>query len=558
MEYYSRIDMKKNIGIFLAYAPEQSIKSHGISRLLSFMLAGMLENDDTQVTIATPAWFKENITQFMKDQAIPVEKVKLLTTPGIPYLLRIKQFLSRRKNSDVRSIPSQETTYFKRLKSSGKKHLLNLFMHWMSIYSTPLFITVTLLFCLLGIMLFPLFFIAVVGYLCIGLLKKFCHLSKKFSEFIYHKPHRFLKNNPVTRIFFLQMAELKRNIVARVLYSELRTRELNKLIRMINARPDIPVWFIPTLFWPEIKAIKAKKVIAAPDIVFVDFPTHFADPGSAETYKKITDTIAAGDHFICYSEYVKQKHLIHAFRVIPDKITVIPHGAIDLSPVLKKNRSQVTLQNQSIQILRQYQKTDLAYHPYLSDYNLGDMRFIFYSSQLRPYKNFHNLIRAYEILLRERFVNVKLIVTGDIKSDPGLYQYILDKRLQFDVLSFYDIPSDVLAALNHLAVCAVNPTLFEGGFPFTFTEAYSVGTPSVMSAIPAVTVDVKEEDLHQRMLFDPYNVDDMVNKIEWAIKNRSKLLELQAPLYQRFKERNWGLVAKEYVNLLTDFSYATP
>ena len=551
--------MKKNIGIFLAYAPGQSIKSHGISRLLSFMLAGMLENEDTQVTIATPAWFKKNITHFMKDQGIPVKKVNLLTTSGIPYLLRIKQFLSRRKYVNANSLSLPKKTYFQKFLTAGKKYLLNLFMQWMCIYSTPLFVVVTLLFCILGIILSPLLLMLIMGYVCIYTLRKCSQLNKKILTLIYHKPRHFLKNHRVTRIFFGQIRELKNNIIARILYSELRTRELKKLIRIINSRPDISVWFIPTLFWPEIKTIKAKKVVAAPDIVFVDFPTHFSDAGSAEIHQKIKQTISAGDHFICYSDYVKQKHLMRAFTVDPNKITVIPHGAIDLSTSLNKNATKnanLVLRDQAIQILRQYQKLELVCHPYLSDYNLNDMQFIFYSSQLRPYKNFHNLIRAYEILLRERFVNVKLIVTGDIKSDPELYQYILDKRLQFDVLSFYDIPSDVLAALNHLAVCAVNPTLFEGGFPFTFTEAYSVGTPSVMSAIPAVTADVKDENLHQHMLFDPYNVNDMVNKIEWAIKNREKLLELQAPLYQTFKQRDWGLVAKEYVNLLTDFSYA--
>jgi len=547
--------MKKNIGIFLAYAPEQSIKSHGISRLLSFMLAGILENDDTQVTIATPAWFKENIIHFMQSEGLPVEKVTLLTTHGIPYLLRIRQFLLRRKLAKNYSIVEQEETYFQKIVSLGKKSFLHLFMRWMCIYSTPLFIAVTVLICTLGIALFPVLFMVAIGYLCIYLFKKLSQFNKKFLTLIYYKLRYFLKNHRLTRVFFLHMKELKNNVIARILYSELRHRELKKLIQMMNSQHDISVWLVPTLFWPEIKAIKAKKIVAAPDVVFVDFPTYFSDKGSAETYKKITETVSAADHFICYSEYVKQKHLMHTFTVAPGKITVIPHGAIDLSVLLTQN-TELTLRARSLEILRRYQKLELAYHPYLSGYNFADMQFIFYSSQLRPYKNFHNFIRAYEILLRERFVNVKLVVTADIKSDPDLYQYILGKRLQFDVLSFYDIPSDVLAALNHLAVCAVNPTLFEGGFPFTFTEAYSVGTPSVMSAIPAVTADVKDENLHQCMLFDPYNVDDMVNKIEWAIRNRSKLLELQAPLYQTFKQRDWGLVAKEYVNLLTDFSYA--
>jgi len=550
--------MKKNIGIFLAYAPEQSIKSHGISRLLSFMLTGMLQNDDTQVVIATPAWFEKNITEFMQDQHIDTKKVKLLTTSGIPYILRIKQFLSRRKSSNINAfILSKKIGYLQKLLTHGKKYLFSLFMHWMSISSAPKFIGATILICLTGIILSPVLLVALVAYLGFRIVRKWYRFNKKIVKTAYHKPRSFLMNHRFTQILFAQLAELKHGILARIIYSELRHRELSKLIRIINSKPEISVWFVPTLFWPEIKAIKAKKIIAAPDVVFVDFPTYFSDQASAQTYQRIAETISAGDHFICYSEHVKQKHLVEAFSVSPDKITVISHGSIDLSVLFTKNaikKTGMTQRHQSIQILRNYQKCELQQHPYLFDYNISDMRFIFYSSQLRPYKNFHNLVRAYEILLRERFVNIKLIVTGDIKSDPELYQYILDKRLQFDVISLYDVPAEVLAALNHLAVCAVNPTLFEGGFPFTFTEAYSVGTPSIMSAIPAVTADVKDENLRQHMLFDPYDLNDMVNKIEWAIKNHTKLFELQAPLYQTFKQRNWNLVAKEYVNLLTDFS----
>jgi len=41
-----------------------------------------------------------------------------------------------------------------------------------------------------------------------------------------------------------------------------------------------------------------------------------------------------------------------------------------------------------------------------------------------------------------------------------------------------------IAACYKLADLAVNPSLSEGGFPFTFTEALSVGTPVVMARIP--------------------------------------------------------------------------
>ncbi|HSW93397.1 MAG TPA: glycosyltransferase [Gammaproteobacteria bacterium] len=486
--------MKKTIGLFLAFAPEHS-KSHGISRLLSFILTGIQKDQDTQIVIATTEWFKHDTMAFLQNQRIDTHHIELLTTNKNALLSRIIPIFLRKKSTALISMPQKKSA------SAIKRHLVNFLMHHRLIQPVRK-----------------------------PLAEKWRRLHKKISTMSI-LPDR------------LRIARLY-HLFARAIYHALRHRELNKLIRLINARPDISIWFVPTLFWPEIKNIQAKKIIAVPDIVAVDFPEFFSDPSALKTVQHMTESVKSGDHFICYSEHVKQKHLAEAFSIEPDRISVIPHAPVELS------MSRID----AIQILHDYQKTVLNNDPYLADYHLDDIRFIFYSSQVRPYKNFYHLIRAYEILLRERFVNVKLILTGDIQSDPALYQMILDKRLQFDVLSFHDVSKDVLAALNHLAICAVNPTLFEGGFPFTFTEAFSVGTPSVMSAIPAVTADIKNEYLRKVMLFDPHNIDDMVNKIEWAVNNRAKLVELQKPLYESFKQRDWTSVAKEYTDLFNQLA----
>src|SRR6185312_4934604 len=101
------------------------------------------------------------------------------------------------------------------------------------------------------------------------------------------------------------------------------------------------------------------------------------------------------------------------------------------------------------------------------------------------HKNLLNLIKAFEIMLRAKFIKLKLIITANLGCIPEIYNYVQEKKLHYDIISLCDIPSNVLAALFCFAKCTVNPTLFEGGFPFTFSESYSVGTPSVMSRIPA-------------------------------------------------------------------------
>jgi glycosyltransferase involved in cell wall biosynthesis len=91
----------------------------------------------------------------------------------------------------------------------------------------------------------------------------------------------------------------------------------------------------------------------------------------------------------------------------------------------------------------------------------------------------------------------------------------------------------------------VVPTLFEGGFPFPFSESLSVGTPVVMSDI-SVTREVVPPDLQPVMLFDPYDVEAIADRIAWALDHRSVLLARQRPFHAALQRRTWHDVAGEY------------
>jgi len=347
-------------------------------------------------------------------------------------------------------------------------------------------------------------------------------------------------------ILFASLKSLKNNMFAYSIYEKILKQESIRLSKKINQRSDISAWLIPTLFWPDVKFIKSKKVIVAPDIIFYDFSTQYNTPIFSRTNHKLQHTISVADHLITYSQYVKQSHLQLPFGIEDSKVTVIHHGASDLSEDLKNS--------DELSILKEYQKIKLKNDDYLSDFNLDDIQYIFFPSQVRAHKNFLNLLKAYKILLRERFVNIKLITTAYLDADKEIIEYIKKERLSNDVLGIQNVSSKVLAALNAHAVCSVNPTLFEGGFPFTFMEAYTVGTPSIMGDIPMTKELIDDEELQKTMLFDPYSVTDMVDKIEWGIKNKDKLFSMQNKLYKQFKQRTWEDCAIDYMKVLDDVS----
>jgi glycosyltransferase involved in cell wall biosynthesis len=182
------------------------------------------------------------------------------------------------------------------------------------------------------------------------------------------------------------------------------------------------------------------------------------------------------------------------------------------------------------------------------------IRFIFYASQFRPNKNVISLLRAYEYLLRSRYISCRLILTGRPEVLPEIEAFIAERRLGRDIICLYGLTMQELAASYALADLAVNPSLSEGGFPFTFTEALSVGTPVVMARIPVTEEIVVDPELAETMLFDPYDWRDMADRIEYGLSNRQALLNMQMPLYQNLATRTWRTVVDEYIDVLEKIS----
>ncbi len=521
--------MKKKYGIYLAYAPEQEIRNQGLGRLLAFIIKGAIENN-TALVLAYPKWYEGEIKALCKDQGIDEGKIEFIMTDGIPFLIRIKSFIDSYKKRK-----KKKSNFFKKLLFSLGINIGKIGIQWLGITNPIFFLLVSVIILSLLLLLSPLLVFIGITYIIV----KF---SKKIISKLLNKSISFMK----LEIIFTSLQGLKNNIFIHSIYDKILKQELTRLSKKINKREDISAWLIPTLFWPDVEMIKAKKVIVAPDIILYDFPAQYNTPIFQLTNNKIQKTLTVSDHLITYSQYVKENHLKVPFGIEDAKISVIHHGASDLSRDL--------IDEDSLTILQKYQKNKLSRDTYLKDFDLENIRYIFFPSQVRAHKNFLNLLKAYKILLRERFANIKLITTADLKSNKEIKNFISLYRLEKDILGMHNVSAKVLAALNARAVCSVNPTLFEGGFPFTFLEAYTVGTPSIMGDIPMTKELIDSSDLQNKMLFDPYSVVDMVDKIEWGVNNTKELFAIQNELYKKLKKRSWADCAADYMQVLEDVS----
>lgn len=524
------------IGIYLGYAPEQPITNQGIGRLAAFIIKGILDNENNHITLACPKWYLGNLHNLLNDFEINPEKVTILTTPHIPFALRIRNWHLKESSKKSIFILAREKIVF--AKTAIKKFFTKQTVSIASSSSLGKIILKSFLWFFL-ILSMAIFFIPLyAGLKLFAMIYRFCK-------------NRILRHPFISKCLNAPISILKFNATATAIYQEIRKREFLRLNKIVNSQKDIHAWYIPSLFWPEITGIAAKKIIAAPDAVYLEFPVQFGIPFFVNVDKQMRLTAQTADTLICYSEHVKQNHFIEGFNLSNTDIRVIHHGWIDLSPHLKVNNT--LNKKRTIHLLQEWFKKTPPREPWFTNFNIGHLSYFFYSSQERPHKNLLNLIKAFEHALRKKFVNAKLILTARI-HDPDTLAYIQKQRLQFEIIQLYEVPTTILAALNALAVCAINPSYFEGGFPFTFSEAYSVGTPSIMSDIPVVRETIKDDELAQSMLFDPTDPYDMADKMAWAFHNRQNLLEIQKPLAENLRNRTWEKVASEYIDVMKEVS----
>lgn len=328
---------------------------------------------------------------------------------------------------------------------------------------------------------------------------------------------------------------------------------------MIEERKDIAAWYSPTAFWPHFNEIAAPRLTCVPDVVLADFPVGFAPLGDdrmLDILRKVERTIEDGQYFVTYSADVKWRTLVNRYHVAPEAITIVPHGANRLDDVVAVSgfaddeAATDTLCRNLLRTALGKALNNGCAHLFSAD----DMCFIFYASQFRPNKNVLSLLRAYEYLLTRRYIGHKLILTGNPKVLPEIGRFVTEHHLQNDVLLLNRLSTQELAACYRLADLAVNPSLSEGGCPFTFTEALSVGTPVIMARIPVTEEVIINPELQDAMLFDPYDWRDIADKIEWGLQNRQLLLARQKPFYEQLAQRSWRNVVDEYVEILDRIS----
>ena len=536
-------------GIYLAYGATVDMRAEGLGRLFAALLMAAAKRDDIRFVIACPSWTRESLMQLCESEGIPTTAFDVLSPARKPALLRLYEHWRRRGRRRQRRA-RWFGLYMARAGALVQRALFPWRRRLITTRSMAPVLAVGVLVAVVAVLIMP--FAMLGGALRQGGGRAWSKLQK-----LALRGWMAMAGTGVRRAAGDILAGRAPKDVPTVvnLYRQMEEAELDVLHRMIERAEDVTAWYCPTAFWPSVSKLDRPRLICVPDVLLSDFATSFSAIGGdrmLETFRQIERVIADGRHFVTYSAHVKNETLVRRFGVAPEAVDVVPHGAVRLEPLItivgtpdQRAATDAFCRDVVASALR------TASTP-LRVGALGEAtRFLFYASQFRPQKNVVNLLRACEYLLRRRFVGCKLVLTGNPELSPEIGEYLSRLRLQEEVLFLQRLSSQQLAACYRQAALAINPSLFEGGLPFTFSEAVSVGTPAVMARIPVTLDAIRDPELREWMLFDPYDWKDMAARIEWALANRDRLLQRQRAYFDTtIAPRSWDHVLDEHLEIL--------
>src|SRR4051812_40126712 len=538
----------KVFGIYLAYAPTVDLQYQGLGRYLAYFLKAAAKRSDVRFVVACPSWTKESLLKLCEVEGLAAGTFDIISLPDKPVLLRIYERHLQRRRRSFR--PGLIATWTASIVSRSAQHRLSLERRFATARNFPDLLPWMIYLVVLAMLSAPVLLIAAISS---TLLRVFLAQRSRLPEWS-------AMARGLTRFQTLATQPKEEALVLR-LYQFMAQHETDALTAKINRLTHVKAWYSPTAFWPSFNNIKAPRVMCVPDVVLKDFPVGFSQLGGdrfLENFRMVEKAIEGSDRFITYSNDVKWNTLVDQYGINPDCVDVVPHAVNDLHAWV-----DVTGFPDNEATGRRYAEAQFGTAlrkatniEYAASFANLSARFLFYPSQFRPSKNVLSLLRAYYHLLKVRYIGHKLILTGNPADMPEIDEFIRDHNLANDVLCLPGLTVPELAACYKLADLAINPSLSEGGCPFTFSEALSVGTPVVMARIPVTEEVITDPELRAMMLFDPYAWQDMAERVEWAIQNRDKLRAIQMDAFTAISMRSWDDVVNDTVRILDRISTA--
>jgi glycosyltransferase involved in cell wall biosynthesis len=174
--------------------------------------------------------------------------------------------------------------------------------------------------------------------------------------------------------------------------------------------------------------------------------------------------------------------------------------------------------------------------------NLPD-KYLLSVSTLQPRKNYENMIRAFNLFLKD-YPNYKYVIVGKKGwKYESIFNLVKELKLEDKVIFLDYVDEKYLSIIYKDSSVFLFCSLFEGlGMPAV--EAYKMGVPVVTSDIP-----VMRETMENKAIYaNPRNIDSIVEAIKSAINLKS------TPDQTFLEERSWEKVGERVVRVI-QYSY---
>jgi hypothetical protein len=301
-----------------------------------------------------------------------------------------------------------------------------------------------------------------------------------------------------------------------------RTFWENVLAPLAARKYDIDLWFSPDFYLP--RYLRTKGVITICDLIFEKFHDIRTNRLASAFSTKVAFSIRRAIQIIAISSFTRNQ-ILERYGVPPDKVRVIPLAADE-----------------------RFHKIDdpSALRRVLFRYGI-DFDYILYVGEIGERKNIVRLVRAYNVLkTKDQLRQRKLVLVGKRTADTErIVSEVKKLHLESHILFTGYVPDEDLPFLYNGASVFVFPSLYEG-FGIPPLEAMQCRVPVVASSATSIPEVVGNGAL----LFDPYNVEDMADKIDQVLDQKIELDRLLQAGLKQAQRFSWEESARKTIALL--------
>lgn len=440
----------KRYGIFLnVWLSEQPMQVDDRPLLRAALLA-VLSDSELELVIATPTWFQRPLRRWLKQNGGIDRRVKVLRSPRLGLLLRAISFLKRctEKTFWREVLQSGKHAASRMVRLVGSRRRLVLAAGVLSLL--PLTAAVLLLSFMAGLIATAIatgvVLVSVVG----GVV---------FRRSLLAIPRAVVRLSRTDRV--------------RSLYALLLRSHLDALVKLANKETKVQAWLVAEPY------ALGDVVLVKPKVTFVPRLLPLVDPfGGSEDfldrdYLPIVDMLDRYAGIICHDDSIRDKHLVYGAGLPRERITVVPYGRYE--PPLKFGATPDAASRllRSKQIIRPFQIGKLGNSLNHAQVDLGQQPFIIYSGESGPHYHCLVLFQALRRYLHGNDEPIRLVIHSSLLGLPMMKRWLDQEAPELApyIIGITDTSPLNWAALNALARCAIDPSLFSPRFPETFSQA---------------------------------------------------------------------------------------